>query len=175
MSTLRYGKIPLFLDMDGVFANFSKKVLELTGGLEYESTPEFWAKYLDHHPLFSMLEKMPDADHLWEGILSYSGYLDIQILTAVPVFTTRVYTHWESQKIEWMYRMFVKSLDIPINIGPYACDKWKHCRSEHSLLLDDSERNCEDWETKAKGKAILYTGDSTKALIQIVDHIKEWT
>ena len=76
----------LWLDCDGVLANFDKRFLELSGGIsgkDYEDTygsKAFWKLIRNDDEFFYNLELMPNAMKLWD----WCKPLDPTILTGCP-------------------------------------------------------------------------------------------
>ena len=73
----------------------------------------------------------------------------LRFLTALPRNNDILWAVWD--KTIWCQKHFP---GIPMFIGPYSADKWKHC-NKGDLLIDDREQNCKDW-VKAGGRAYQY-------------------
>jgi hypothetical protein len=77
--------VKIYLDMDGVLADFDTRATEILGMDSYKfefmyGTEEFWRR-LDAYPdLFYSFDPKPDMDVLWEAV----AHLDPVILTALP-------------------------------------------------------------------------------------------
>lgn len=54
-------------------------------------------------------------------------------------------------KVEWAQRHFP---GIPVFLGPFSHDKWRHCQPG-DILIDDRTSNCVEWEN-AGGHAHIY-------------------
>ena len=135
----------IFLDMDGVLANFSGFAVENFGNnWQTEIEKPNWGA-LSHIPnLFAQLNPMEDALELYYSCCEIIGDKNrVQILTALP---NRA--HMESaarDKIEWAHKHI--SPDIRVHFGPYAQDKQYHKRHKFDILIDDSELNITQWES----------------------------
>jgi hypothetical protein len=46
--------------------------------------------------------------------------------------------------------------ELPVRIGPFSRDKWKHAKGG-DVLVDDRPENIHDWVTKGGGHGILHT------------------
>lgn len=143
----------IYLDMDGVIANFDKRIIEIFGVPYHDIKTDPWTTIDPMNDFFTNLEKMPDADQLISGLLKLCadhGYT-LEILTAMPFNSKRDPSEWAAQKIEWMSRY----PGLKFNIGPFAKDKWTHCKGD-DFLIDDSKINCIDWFQKGSGRSIVH-------------------
>jgi 5'(3')-deoxyribonucleotidase len=70
-------------------------------------------------------------------------------LTALPHGNDVPYAVYD--KVHWCDQHFP---GIPMFIGPYSHDKWKHCKTG-DILIDDRTSNCYEWEV-AGGHAHIY-------------------
>ncbi len=164
------------IDLDGVLADFSGKVAELMGlplveGSEVSSHPNFnkkgmWTainRYDDHTPFFYSLEKMRDADDLFNFITANFENDDIRILTASG------YTPSDApqQKRRWVRKHFGKYLVEVVSKSP---DKAQYA-SPTSILIDDRLKSIEPW-VEAGGIGILHvnakdTIEQLKAILKL--------
>jgi len=152
----------VYVDLDGVLADFDSALNEIRGGEEL-STEELWVKVAPYGDgLYACLELMPDASKLWNWISVY--FDNIQILTAIPRRST-VPTA-EADKRAWVATNF--GTNIKVNIGPYARDKQKHCKPG-DILIDDKHSNIAEWVAKG-GIGILHTSasDTIKQLTKLI-------
>ena len=74
---------------------------------------------------------------------------DLRFLTALPHDYSVPFAVYD--KVQWADRYFP---GVPMFIGPYSHDKWRHCRPG-DILIDDRTSNCEEW-TREGGKAHIY-------------------
>lgn len=155
----------IFIDMDGVIANFEKKYRELTGRTEYEKI--IWSALGNHiHTIYSVLEPMEDARHLVDECkkIAEEYNFEIFILTAIPSKGKVVLA--EQHKKEWLEKYF-PDLRENFRIGPYAVDKQNHCEHPTDILIDDSRLNIPQWNAKG-GIGILH-----RNAIQSINELKE--
>jgi hypothetical protein len=140
----------IYIDLDGVLADFDKWKLELakTYPIILTDKHEFWKRASRVNKLYLNLEPMPDANNLM-FYLSNLG-IPLAILTALPM--KRSIPSAEKDKRTWV-KLYIG--DIEFNVGPYARDK-QNFSGEGLLLIDDKEQNIIDWENKG-GIGILYT------------------
>lgn len=143
----------LYLDMDGVVADFDKYAFKKLGvppsGGVYE--PDVWAKLVENPRLYRDLEKMTYADELVKQCKNFARIENHKLLflTAVPKNND---VHWAFyDKVMWALARYP---DIPVHFGPYGKDKHVHC-IPGDILIDDKESNISDW-VAAGGLGILH-------------------
>ena len=118
----------LFLDLDGVLADFDRGVLDLLGmsADAYEakhSKKDFWFRIRRAEDFYATLPEMPDARALFDAV----KHLDPVILTGLPI------GNWAApQKERWVAEHFPGT---PI-ITTMARDKHKHME-RGDVLVDD--------------------------------------
>lgn len=135
-------KPQIFLDCDGVLADFDKKALEIFGmpPKEFEEkhgTPRFW-KWIeqynkDHGGFYSLLDLMEDAMELYYSVV----HLDPIILTGIPS------NDWSApQKVKWVERMFGPKQRV------ICCQSKKksHYAEPGDIIVDDTIKYKELWE-----------------------------
>jgi len=127
----------LFLDCDGVLADFDKgaaRILGMAPGV-YErrfGLKRFWAALASAPDFFATLEPLPDARELFEAV----RHLDPVILTGLPRGS------WaEPQKRRWAERHF-PGVEV---ITTSAALKREHCRPGDALV-DDRDKYRHLWE-----------------------------
>lgn len=161
----------IFLDMDGVLADFDAKIVELLGVKlgSFSTSAAGWDAIAPYkHELFSQLEPMPDAYELYDGVreLAYTNKMDVAVLTAIPKYGRMPYAR--IQKYEWIQDFFPE-IGHRFNIGPYAEHKQLHC-IPGDILIDDNLMNIEQWNSVG-GFGIYHTSalDSLKQLEAILN------
>jgi len=132
------GEPKLFLDCDGVLADFDRGAREVLGGMtpaQYEerhSKREFWKRLANTPDFYANLPMMPDAQMLFDAV----EHLRPTILTGLPLGT------WAApQKVEWAERHFPGT---PI-ITCMARDKVRYME-RGDVLVDDREDHRGKWE-----------------------------
>ena len=144
----------LYLDMDGVIADFDEYAAR-TLGLPPSSgvyPDEAWYQLASNSRLYRDLIKTLYADQLVDeckDLANTKGY-DLKFLTAVPKGNDVPWAFYD--KVVWAQLYFP---DIPVMFGPYSVDKWKHCQPG-DILIDDRPSNIEQWRV-AGGIAIHHT------------------
>ncbi len=134
---------PLFLDLDGVLADFDRGVVAVTGRRpEQLAMKEMWRALSRHADFFGTLEFMHDAQELWSFCAPYRP----AILTGLPLGS------WApDQKMRWVARML--GADVPV-ITCMARDKARHA-THGAVLVDDREKARKPWEA-AGGHFVLH-------------------
>ncbi len=157
----------VFLDMDGVLADFDRGVKELCGlpirkqEIEDKAADErMWQRIRETEHFYDRLELMEDAERMFRLLEGQYG-VHCEILTGIPKKKRGIITAGED-KINWIRRKLSK--DIPVNVV-YKEEKKNYCTGEECILIDDLARNIEEWEANG-GTGILFTSvdDTIKAL-----------
>lgn len=145
-------KPKIYLDMDGVVADFRANALRTIGSAPQEPGDLYsdrdWNRLRDNPHLFLHLPLMPRANELVNIARQYRDQLgwELLFLTAIPHNNDLPWAFHD--KAEWARLHFT---DIPVHFGPYSSDKHLHC-SPGDILVDDRKDNCQEW-TAAGGVA----------------------
>ena len=128
----------LFLDCDGVLADFDAGAKAVFGGLTPSAFEArhgrrlFWRRIAGAPDFYATLPEMPDARMLFDGV----AHLKPTILTGLPL------GDWAApQKIAWAATHFP---GVPI-ITCMARDKVRHM-ARGDVLVDDREDHRDKWE-----------------------------
>jgi len=128
----------LFLDADGVLADFDAGARDLLGGMtprQFEarySKREFWRRLANHPDFYATLPLMADARLLFDAV----EHLKPTILTGLPL------GNWAApQKVRWAAEHFPGT---PI-ITCMARDKYRYMEPG-DVLVDDREDHRSKWE-----------------------------
>lgn len=146
----------LYLDMDGVVADFDAYAEQMIGKRSENNrwSREDWRKLRDHKRMYRDLPKTPEADALVDFCRKFTkekGY-NLLFLTAVPKGND---FHWAFyDKVNWARDYYP---DIPVHFGPFSVDKQVHCEAG-DILIDDRLSNNEEWAL-AGGIAIRHQGN----------------
>jgi len=138
----------VFLDMDGVLADFDKPILDKFG------TKEKWNNRWELLPkdFFRKLPKMPDADDLTDYV---GGQFDWHVLTAIP--TQNEFANSRLQKMQWLFEHY-KIYPARIHCV-FRSEKQYFAAEENlspNLLVDDNLDNIAEFKAKG-GIAIHHT------------------
>lgn len=161
----------IYIDMDGVLADFNTKAREVLGATEADSDQaaqagrwprEKWETLKEIYHFYRILPKTPFADRLMELARRYRDELGwkLYILTAIP--SGNDVPQAFQDKVEWIQEYYP---DVEVHFGPYSRDKAHHCRPGY-ILVDDRYDNCESW-TQAGGQAIRVLKDPEPALQEL--------
>src|SRR4051794_38522889 len=150
------GNPRLFLDADGVLADFDEGARRLLGmePRAYEAKygrGGFWKRLAQAKNFYGSLPKMADADLLFDAV----AHLKPTILTGLPL------GNWAApQKIEWAAAHFP---GVPI-ITCMARDKAKHMKPG-DVLVDDRENHRAAYE--AAGVVFVHHANARDSLMQL--------
>jgi len=146
----------IYLDMDGVLADFEGHMHTLMGPVwKEEINKDGWGKLADHPSLYADLPMMPDALELYSGCLEkVAHYSQIQVLTALPNKAAPNFPDVVKHKIDWIHRHI--SPDLRVHFGPLAVHKQLHKKHANDVLIDDMKRNIKQWNDVG-GIGILHT------------------
>ena len=159
----------IYLDMDGVLANFDQGVKDLCHikpapqGTEKDKKKddEMWDRIREVGRFYDKLEPMPGAEEMFRRIWAKYGKNGCEILTGVPKPKRNIPTAGDD-KISWMKRLF--SEEITVNIV-YREDKPNYCKGKDCVLIDDLEGNIRDWE--AMGGTGIHHKNAEKTLKEL--------
>ena len=146
----------LFLDADGVLADFDLAARQLLGLRSKEFIAKhgrgtFWKRLANAKNFYGGLAEMPDARLLFDAV----KHLQPTILTGLPL------GNWAApQKVEWAAEHFP---GVPI-ITCMAADKHKHMHSG-DVLVDDREKHRAAYE--AAGVVFVHHKSAEDSLTQL--------
>lgn len=147
----------LFLDCDGVLADFDLYAAEVLGlpPREFEGRHgrrEFWKRIAGHPDFFARLPLLPDARELWGAV----EHLHPVILTGVPGGT------WAApQKLRWAAEHFPGACMITT----FARLKRDHLEAPGDVLVDDTLTWRHLWEEA--GGVFVHHRSARESLAQL--------
>lgn len=135
----------VYLDVDGVLADFEGKAFELFGN---QWKPEIdkpeWGRFQEYPNLYAILEPFPDAKRLYEGCVKLTrNENNVKCLTALPNRARHHFPDAAKDKIEWINKHISK--DLRVYFGPFAIDKQHHAKTKQDVLIDDMQINIDQW------------------------------
>jgi len=142
----------IYVDLDGVMADLDKHVKERTG-MSFEQlratgsgfTQFCAAERKEGNTVFDNLDKMPDADELWNFVVKYNP--DILTATGYPIEKAT------AEKIRWVMNNLSGYDQILTTVS--GVNKHKYAAPNH-ILIDDRNKAILPWR-KAGGIGILHT------------------
>ena len=156
MTDHKHKPFDVFLDLDGVFADFDGKIKEITGSWPHElPKKELWKSVYRKHDFFASLDLMKG----WEILWTYFKPFDPIFLTGAPSGKSM-----QDQKIEWVKEKFGDKWAGQTIVLPRR-DKQLHS-GPRKLLVDDNETNVAEWVSKG-GYGFLYTGDPHATITEV--------
>ncbi len=160
----------IYLDMDGVVADFDAKVSEILGYTREPFTrypDEDWRKILNYPRFYRDLPLCKDAKYLVTMVLHIAHIkdMDVKFLSALPKDNDFPWAAYD--KFIWAQNYFPM---IPVWIGPYSQDKQIRSRAG-DVLIDDRISNIDQWNQKG-GFGILHRGDTENTLKELKIFLK---
>jgi 5'(3')-deoxyribonucleotidase len=146
----------LYLDCDGVLADFDRGATQLLGmsPRAYEKRHgivAFWRQLARHPDFYGSLPLMPDAHVLFDGV----RHLDPIILTGLPR------GKWAApQKVRWAAEHFPGTRILTV----MAVDKRNHAQ-EGDILVDDQLKHAHLW--KGAGGIFVHHHDAESTLAKL--------
>lgn len=111
-----------------------------------ERIPEHdWAKVKAQYRMYRDLPLKPGANELVQYCRDKvdQGFADsLQFLTALPHDHSMPWAAYD--KVHWGDTHFP---GIPVFLGPFSHDKWRHCQPG-DILIDDRHSNCAEWRSQ---------------------------
>jgi hypothetical protein len=146
----------IYLDMDGVIADFDKKYKELYNiapkeADTYKTFDKFFTTFIAERQ-FAKLDLMPDAMEL----INYLRSLPIPTEILSSTSSEKRDAEIREQKVEWLHK---HNLTFPINLVPGKRLK-RNFSNPNSLLIDDTAQNIDQWRAEG-GVGILHTDTMT--------------
>jgi hypothetical protein len=144
----------LYLDMDGVVADFEQYAYSVLGHTSNDGKWHYdkWATLRDNPRMYQNLAKTKDADQLVTAckIIANTYKFDLVFLTAVPKKNDIKWAFYD--KVKWAQFYYP---ELPVMFGPYSHDKQLHC-CPGDVLIDDRTINVSQWNAVG-GIGILHT------------------
>jgi 5'(3')-deoxyribonucleotidase len=150
--------ITLYLDMDGVLADFNKEYTK------FDPQKEDRKKFRDSvmtHKIFEKLDFMPDTQELLNHVSKLQN-VQIEILTSMGTHETQQANEAKAQKLAWLTK---KNIPYKANFVHNKQEKAKYA-TPTSILIDDSS-GCISPFIAAGGHGILHSHSSET--IRILD------
>lgn len=153
----------IYLDSDGVLADYEGEYKRLTGGDPAEKGKVKAMRFRQFPRFYANLPLMPDAMKLW----NYCKPFDHYVLTASSNYTCTS----KEDKQHWFRQHFNFGGDHLIVVA-YPHDKYKYA-GKGKILVDDNAKNCAEWE-KAGGIAIHHISveDTIRRLKVLYGHFE---
>jgi hypothetical protein len=148
----------IYLDMDDVVADWhtrAQEILKLRVVKDSDRIPQAeWDKLKENLRFYRDLPVMEGAHELVDMCKAYiarNPQYNLRFLSALPHDYSMPFAVYD--KVHWGDQHFP---GIPVTIGPFSYDKWRHCKNAGDILIDDRHSNCEEWEARG-GIAHVYT------------------
>ncbi|MER2053742.1 MAG: hypothetical protein ABTB30_00525 [Clostridia bacterium] len=162
----------IYLDMDGVLADFDRGVAEICGmepfpdGVERDPQQDhlMWEAIREAGHFYDRLEPMPGAVDMFHTI--YGKYGDrCEILTGIPKPSRGIETAAED-KVNWMHRVLSPEIVVHCVLRR---EKTDFCDGAGTILIDDREKTIDEWNKKG-GTGILHrTAEETLRILKTLE------
>lgn len=156
-------RLTVYLDLDGVFADFDARVKHLCGKHPSQlDRNRLWKMINADKRFFAELELIDGCMTLWEATKD----LEPIFLTGAP--SSKVF---QEQKREWVARIF--GPEFTVHVVPKRLKQ--DYSGPHKVLIDDTPENIEQWKSRG-GYGILHRGDhesTVQALQELVALYRE--
>ena len=147
----------IYLDMDDVVADWRAYAMEFLKMRwdpkdNYRIPQKEWDKLKNDSRFYLNLPLRANAHDLVQycrDLVSDKKVEGVAFLTALPHDYSMPFA--AQDKVWWAHKHFE---GIPVFLGPFSHDKWRHCQ-EGDILIDDRHTNCQEWES-AGGRAHVY-------------------
>lgn len=143
--------ITLYLDMDGVLADFNKEYLKIDP--LKEDRKKFRSAVLEHQ-IFTKLDFLPDTQELLNHVSKLNG-VTIEILTSMGTHDPVQGEAAKQQKLQWLNKY---NIPYRANFVRNKEEKAQYA-TPRSILIDDSA-GCISPFNEAGGHGILHTSAS---------------
>ena len=143
----------IYLDMDGVIADFAKRYKELyhMEPREAEKKKEF-NKYFDEFIATKQFETLDLMDGSMDGLTFLRKHLTIPTQILSSTANEERYDEISRQKMIWLQ---THGITFTPHFVPGKRHKWKYAKPD-TIIIDDTASVIDDWR-KAGGIGILHT------------------
>ena len=146
----------IYIDMDGVVADFNLFVSNLLGRQigwdQHDLNAKEWDILSNIPNLYAQLPLIEESVKMVELCKSFKSEVNVEFLSAIPRQTTMPSA--KQDKIDWINMYFPETV---VNFGPYSKDKQYWARPG-DILIDDKPSNIDEWGA-AGGIPIFHLGD----------------
>ncbi|AXH72491.1 MAG: 5'(3')-deoxyribonucleotidase [Caudoviricetes sp.] len=151
----------LFLDLDGVFANFEQHYFNMFGHT-HNSVPDWkmWKNINSNDSWWTTILKFEHFDDMWDNLKMFNPI----ILTGCPKSN---YEEAVIGKKQWVKKHFGQDVDV---ITCLSKDKQKYMKNPGDILIDDMEKNCTNWRN-AGGYAIQFYPEIWSQVVEEVNSL----
>ena len=145
----------IYVDLDGVMANFEKALVEQCGIHYWDRTKDKYWHVVDKVPNFYYnMDVLPEAYIMFLKLLNEHGADVVEVLTGAPKPTNELATACDDKR-RWVHDLINDS--IVVNTIEGGRNKYKFLEDNpNAVLIDDYDRNIKLW-IEHGGCGILHT------------------
>lgn len=141
----------IYFDLDGVLANFDKKVFDDTGLYPHQmSKKELFTYMKTVDRFYGVLEPIKPMVAVFKTVRALYGH-GCEVLTALPLVQDHPTAQYD--KVQWVKDHL--GVGIQTNCVSRRQLKSTFCRDLTDILIDDNEHICNEWNT-AGGIAVMH-------------------
>lgn len=140
----------IYVDMDGVLADFDRGVVEILGLPKDADDEIMWAAMREHPNFYFELKPIEGAVEFFKELREKYGD-NCQILSAYPKPHREIHEAY-NDKIRWIQKYFGEGVTVNL---VYRAQKVDFCKNNNCVLVDDYEINIDEWG-KAGGTGVLF-------------------
>jgi hypothetical protein len=142
--------IKIFLDLDGVIANFDKEYHSYLPELTSFDEEKFY-NAVTKHKIFEKLELLPNAQNLIDLIFGLEG-AEVEVLSSLGSYNREIQIAGENQKNRWLDK---HGIVCKRNFVNHWSEKVQFASHYRCLMIDDLKSVIDDF-IKADSFGILY-------------------
>lgn len=154
----------IFVDLDGVLADFDSAYLKANGGSwpeDRDNDDIFWEPVLRTPDFWLNIQPMPDARILWQFLLATG--MPLEILSSPGTHDTY---RAIQQKQQWFRNHFCKQTPMTFKLSKQK----RELAEPFAILIDDWGSNIKGWE--AEGGIAVHHKDALSTIEKLKDVLR---
>lgn len=136
----------LYIDVDGLFANFEGTYLELEPKYDKDMTwHDMFLRMVKEETIFERLDPMPNAYALYQFLKDIhfdDSHVSVELLTAMGTTDHTYHPLIQRQKLNWLHRMGFDRFHVNFSSSG---ERKRYWAEKEAFLLDDMDRNVQSF------------------------------